>query len=62
MVNQKNTEMVKQKKIGNGNTFTKLDFHVDVVVDVNKLSQIFEFVKWWNISNVLTGFLTDILF
>ena len=39
-----------------------MDFHVDVVVDVDKLSQIFEFVKWWNISNVLTGFLTDILF
>ena len=54
--------MVKQLKIGKGNSFTKLDFDVDVVVDVDKLSQIFEFVKWWNISNVLTGVLTDILF
>ena len=43
--------MVKQLKIGKGNSFTKLDFHVDVVVDVDKLSQIFEFVKWWNINN-----------
>ena len=59
------------KKYWNGETIKNLEtetllptwnFHVDVVVDVNKLSQIFEFVKWWNISNVLTGVLTDILF
>ena len=62
MVKQKSTEIVKQLKNFIGNSFTNLDFHVDVVVNVDKLSQIFEFVKWWNISNVLTGFLTDILF